>query len=633
MFDIRDYGAIGDGKNKNTAAIQAAVDACAAAGGGRVLVPSGRWLTGTIVLKSFVELHLEAGAVLLGSTDIRDYLDLDKGHPLTVFNTPILFSYFRRPFLYAEKAEHISITGTGTIDGQSGWNINFPNPGDETLSRPILIIMREVRKLRIHDVTLKDPAMWTTRFERCEDVSVSGVTIRSMRTNNGDGLDFAGGKNIRISNCDIEAGDDCISLKMFERGDEIRNVTVTNCVLRSWWCGFRIGGETNDNCSEITMSNCVIDCSGDGIKIHSCGGAVSENMNFSNIIMRNVDRPVFLVADTYTFDTKPPCRPNGSVIRNINFDNLTVVHRHDLAWRNYVGDKIEGSVISGSYEGVVEDVRFNNIRFEAEGGVEDQSLGDPVVYEFVDYMDKYAEAREFRRPCVPASGLFLRRVRNCTFRNVHFASRLPDVRPRLIALRCEDCSFEVTATADERCKRPILADLCERCEFTGTKPSAFTEDERKRERENDRVYSQIYWAQEEEAAAVDAARLMPNDRILKAEKAGTGAEILFELEQLPQEAYLYFAWVKGRAEFYCNGVKLGERKFPVVEGYRNIMVDIEKAPEGGYRGVSVDRYEPFYEREYFCAFPLNGILKKGLNRVEVKSDDFTVKWPVHLLWK
>ena len=91
---------------------------------------------------------------------------------------------------------------------------------------------------------------------------------------------------------------------MFKKGDEIRNVAITNCVFKSNWCAFRVGAETDADCSEVTMSNCVIDCSSDGIKIHSCGGSTIENMTFSNITMRNVERPFFLVADTYTFDEK-----------------------------------------------------------------------------------------------------------------------------------------------------------------------------------------------------------------------------------------------------------------------------------------------------------------------------------------
>ena len=632
MYKITDYGAVGDGVTLNTVAINRAIEECYNNGGGKVVVPAGRFLSGTITLKSNIELHLEAGAVLLGSTNIADYIDLDGGHKLTLHNTPIIFSYYRRPFIYAVNAENVAVTGMGKIDGQGGWQINFPNEGDETNSRPIIMIMNNVKKLRITDITMVNPSMWTTRFEYCVDVDIRGVTIWSMRTNNGDGLDFVGGSNIRISDCHIEAGD-CISLKMFDKGDEIKNVTVTNCTMKSWWCGLRIGAETDDNCYGLTMTNCVIDCSGDGIKIHSCGGSVIENMIFSNIVMRNVERPVFMVADTYTFNTNASCRPGKSVIRNITFSNIISTHNHDLDYQRYVGDKIPGSVISGSYSGSIENISFENVMFEAEGGVSDESLADPVVYEFVDYMDKYAEAREFRRICVPASGLFLRRVKNCTFRNVRLKSRQADVRPRLIALRCENCLFDVTAESDQLCSRPILAEKVDCCEFCGTSASMFTEDERTREQENDRIYRAVYDLQPEEAALVDAARSMPCDTVITGEKTADGKTFKFNFEKEPKKAYVYFAWAKGRADFYCNGVKIGEHKFPTVDGYRRIMIDFIDHPEYGLSGVFADKFSDYYEREYYCAFEITSQIKAGENVIEVKCAGFEDKWPVHILYE
>ncbi|MDY2879422.1 MAG: glycoside hydrolase family 28 protein [Candidatus Borkfalkiaceae bacterium] len=630
MYNILQYGAVGDGVTKNTSAIQRAVDDCFDDGGGTVYVPAGRFLTGTVVLKSNVELRLSGGAVLLGSTKIADYLDLDQGHPRTLYNTPILSSYYRRPLIYARDAENVAITGMGTIDGQSGWKINFPNEGDATDSRPILIIMNNVKRLRITDVTLKDPSMWTTRFERCEDVVIRGVTVRSMRTNNGDGLDFAGGKNIRISDCDIEAGDDCISLKMFEKGDEIRNVSVTNCILKSWWCGFRIGGETDADCREVTLSNCVVDCSGDGIKIHSCGGSVIENMNFSDVCMKNVERPVFMVADIYTFRTHGNCRPEGGVIRNIRFSNITSVHRHDRDYERYVGDKIEGSVISGSFGGRIENVTFDNLSFEAEGGVTDPALADPVLYEFVDYMDKYAEAREFRRPCVPASGLYLRRVKGCSFRNVRFSTRLADVRPRMIALHCEDCDFEVSAPSGTGCPRPFLAEDCGNSRFGRTEPSPFTEDEKRREKENSDLYYGVWKEQKKEAETVDAARRMPEKTQLKFEKTEEGGTIGWTVGEIPKKAYVYFAWAKGNADFFCNGRKIGSRFFPVTEGYKKIMVDIAECDDG-ISGVFCDDMGDRYDREYYCAFDVTDCLKTGRNVVEIKGERFLPKWEIWYL--
>lgn len=184
-FDIRDYGASGDAKTVNTAAIQASIDACTASGGGQVIVAGGRFVTGTLYLKDNVTLHIGSDAVLLGSTNIADYTT--DTHKNIYAGEP----HLDRCLIFARKAVNISLTGSGTIDGQ-GDRTAFPNPGDPGKNRPMLIRFLECARIRMRDLALCNPASWTSAWLYCDDIVVDGLTIRSRANGNGDGLDFDG---------------------------------------------------------------------------------------------------------------------------------------------------------------------------------------------------------------------------------------------------------------------------------------------------------------------------------------------------------------------------------------------------------------------------------------------------------
>ena len=248
-------------------------------------------------------------------------------------------------------------------------------------------------------------------------------------------------------------------------------------------------------------------------------------------------------------------------------------------------------------------------------------------------MDKYAEAREFRRSCVPASGLFVRRVKNCTFKNIKLSSRLPDVRPYVTALRCENSLFEIIGEKSEACARPVLVEKSDSCAFYGTNVHAFSDDEREREEKNDAMYSEVYAKQTLETAFVNEARVMPNGKVLKGNTCNGVTSFAFDLDTIPEKAYVYFAWAKGRADFYCNGKFIGEHKFPIVEGYKNIPIAVKNDPVDGYRWVLTEKCGDYYDREYYCAFDLTEFLAEGKNVIEVKGEDFKIIWNVHYLWK
>ena len=272
----RQYGAIGDGQTLDTAAIQRAIDACHAAGGGRVMISAGVFLTGSLQLKSRVILQVEEGATLRGSASIGDY-DL-RTAPLEWGQAFASFSLAAAPCLiYAEDAEEIGVAGRGIVDGQGG-NLHkkFPNAGDAVQRRPMLVRFQHCRAITVRDVTLRDPASFTTFFVHCQDIAIEGVTIRSRQTGNGDGLDFDGCRHVHISRCDFDCGDDAISPKTLHPDWPNEDFTITDCRMKSEWAAIRLGPESVSGMRHFDVRNCEFTDCRDGIKIESCEGLCSR---------------------------------------------------------------------------------------------------------------------------------------------------------------------------------------------------------------------------------------------------------------------------------------------------------------------------------------------------------------------
>jgi len=200
VYDLLDYGGIGDGKTLDTAAIQRAIDACHKAGGGTVVAPSGfDFLTGTFRLKSHVELHLEAGSRIIGAKEQEHYPNDEL-----------------RCLIEAYDSDFISITGMGVIDGRAHEHmvedLTYIYRGTDW--RPRLIGLIRCRHLTFRDFTMRDSANWGLHLTGCEDVVIHGLRIlNDLKVPNCDGIDPDHCRNVRISDCHIEAGDDCIVLK------------------------------------------------------------------------------------------------------------------------------------------------------------------------------------------------------------------------------------------------------------------------------------------------------------------------------------------------------------------------------------------------------------------------------------
>lgn len=348
-YNITAYGAQPGGKNC-ASAVQRAIDAAAAAGGGRVVVPQGDYLCGSVRLKSHVTLHLEAGAVL------RSSLDPAQIEPFrTAAGNDEVDGWAGGFFVGAQGARDVVITGPGVIDGQGDkvfFDANEDNGFHECPKacadfRPRMLLFEDVADLTIRDVTLRNAAFWTLHLAGCRRVHIEGIYIdNDDRGGNNDGIDPDSCQDVTIRNCFIHTGDDAVVVKstapMARRYGPSENILITGCVLHSRDSALKIGTETHGVIRNIILSDCVVkDCSR-AVGIWVRDGGTVENVQVHHItgaVRRYADRyavpgapgwwgkgePVFISA------TRRPGKENfPGVIRNISFDHLTLTAESGL---------------------------------------------------------------------------------------------------------------------------------------------------------------------------------------------------------------------------------------------------------------------------------------------------------------
>ncbi len=395
-YNILDYGAVA-GQN-STAAIQQAVDACHEAGGGIVLVPAGTFITGTIILKSGVNLHLVQGAELLASGNREDYHS----------------TYRRHGVIFCEDAEDVSVTGEGVINGagtqyydqtrshsprdfdrsRTRQKENYLPDGKFSPDGPIarnrvpygfLIEFYHSNRVTMKGVTIKDAPIWTIRFGYCDGVLVDGISIlNNLMVPNSDGIHITVSRNIRIANCDIRAGDDAIAITGFAKIENtpgytseeqdrythgnktpyVENIQVTNCHLQSRSSGIRVGYGQHP-IRRLSFNNIAIYDSNRGIGVFARDAADIEELVFSNIIIEtrlhdghwwgNGD-PIHLSAIS-RFEGEPVGR-----IRDVQFTNVTATGEH-------------GIMVYGTQEHAMDNIQFNNVHLRVRRGRETMTKG------------------------------------------------------------------------------------------------------------------------------------------------------------------------------------------------------------------------------------------------------------------
>lgn len=376
VYNVINYGAVGDGRTMNTVAIQSAIDDCAKNGGGRVTIGDGVYLSGSIELKSNIDLHIEANGVLLGSSDCGDFPEREG---LTHVETGNLPRYRNACFIFAECCENISITGTGKIDcnGESfvekkgedwtGWEykrLDLPTP-------PRVVFFVGCRNVKVEDVTMQNqPSGWSYWIHDCDYVSFDKCKIiANVQFPNNDGIHINSSRNVTVSNCDITCGDDCIIVRANNRSlaenKVCERVTVTNCNLTSYANGIRIAWMGDGVIRNCTFSNIVMTDTVSGIALslppyntkvpdHGREDTLIENLVFSNIVMDSIYAHPIKIA------MSAPESSRCKAIRNIHFSGI-----HARA--------LEFPMIKGNATCKVKNITFSDCTFEK---VSDEVLPD-----------------------------------------------------------------------------------------------------------------------------------------------------------------------------------------------------------------------------------------------------------------
>ena len=417
VYDVRAFGAVGDGTTLDTLALQNTIDRCSAAGGGTVLVAGGTYLTGTLYLKSDVCLRIEAGATILGSAHLADYAT--DTHKNMYKNE----AHLDRCLLFARDAHNLTLEGHGRIDGQGG---SFPNREDPAKNRPMLLRLLNCSGLRLRDLTLQNPASWTSAWLYCTDIVVDGIAIRSRANINGDGLDFDGCQGVRVSNSRFDNSDDCICLQTSRPDRPCRDITIGRCHFTSRWAGLRIGLLSRGDFENITVADCTFrDITDSGLKIQLGEGAVMKNMVFTNLVMTNVLKPVFMTFGQHRahVDAPPELAPMKTM-RGFIFSHILV--------ETETGGKDAAFILTGLPGHPIEDVTLSDIRATFAGGgtvADAANLPDELTPE--NLQGRWPEYSRFSRT-VPARGLYARHVQGLTLRNVDFRTLAPDARPAVV---------------------------------------------------------------------------------------------------------------------------------------------------------------------------------------------------------
>ena len=293
-YNVLQLGVVGDGKTLNTQSLQSAIDALHAKGGGQLYFPAGRYLTGSLQLKSNVTLYLEKEAMLLGSTSPYDYPGFSTEKELKVNN-----DHFDQALIYAEEAENIGITGEGCIDGQGrelALTIDSLHHTGELVdkhyntyrkrpnTRPKLLFMRNCRKVELRKTNFRSGAAWGLSFSLCVDLTIDSLHVGNRAYWNNDGIDISDCKDVRISNCFINSADDGICLKSHNRGAWNDRVSISNCHIISSASAIKFGTESLGGFKNVTIDNIRIkDTFRSAIAIESVDGAEIENVKLENI--------------------------------------------------------------------------------------------------------------------------------------------------------------------------------------------------------------------------------------------------------------------------------------------------------------------------------------------------------------
>jgi len=433
VFNVLDYGATGNGTNDDTSAIQQAVDACAANGGGQVVLPGGnKFLAGAIMLRSGVDFHLAHGGVLKGSPRWQDYGEAGA-------------------LLFAKDADRVSITGDGTIDGQGrqlaqdvmrrlqGGEIrnqtgNTNRPDEEF--RPMLVQLRHCRDVQVTGVTLKDSSCWVQNYDRCHNLVLDHIRVQSTAYWNNDGFDITDCSKVKITNCDINSADDGICLKSNPGGAGCADVDIANCRIRSSASALKFGTASYGGFRNIHAENLeVFDTLRSAVAIETVDGGLIDHVVIENVRATNTGNAVFIRLGRRNVHVPP------GILRNVTIRNLHAEVPPGVPDADYeiAGPAVKAphNLIPCSITGLpgypVRGVTLENVEIVFAGGGTPQRAHVHLaeLKTLPELSGSYPEFSMFGE--LPAWGFYLRHVAGVAFHNVRLTLKEPDFRPALVA--------------------------------------------------------------------------------------------------------------------------------------------------------------------------------------------------------
>jgi polygalacturonase len=436
IYNVRNFGASGDGRTLDTRAIQKAIDRCSTSGG-TVLLPAGTYLSGTIRLKSRVTLHVSEGATLLGSSTLSDYPEIVGG--IASYNDLFL----RHSLLYAENEQDIAITGPGTIDGQGG---RFPVANMEKphryKNRPYILRMINCKNVRVENLKMQNSAMWMQHYLGCENLTLRGLTVYNHCNKNNDMVDVDGCRNVLISDCIADTDDDAITLKSTS-AMACENIAIDNCIVSSHCNAVKCGTESIGGFKNIVISNIVITPSrhpqkiaGDmaglgGIVLTLVDGGCLSGVTISNVRIVGTRVPIFIRLG----DRGRTVRPDMPKAATGTVENISI--SHVLA----TGVGSIGCSITGLPGHMAKNIHLSDIHIQFAGGV---ATADSL-WQVAEKPEEYPESTLFGT--LPSYGLFCRHVQGLSLRGIRFDLAEPDARPALIADDVEDLFLDAAQVA------------------------------------------------------------------------------------------------------------------------------------------------------------------------------------------
>jgi len=473
-YNIFQFGASRDTSIVQTAAINAAIKACHQQGGGRVVVPAGKYKSGTIILKDNVELHLERGAYIYASDNYEDFPVQPKASYRSQKDAGGWVS-----LIYAVDAVNIGLTGKGIIDGRGkGRKGVVSGLGGDRNGRPRNILFISCKDVLVEGVTMRNSAMWNQHYLNCEDVTVNDIKVYNHCNGNNDGIDIDGCRRFILTNSVIDSDDDGIVLKSTGMAP-CDNVIISNCIVSSFANGIKCGTESTGGFRNIAISNCVVKPSrhtGErilksttsgitAISLEIVDGGVMDGVSINNILIEGTECPLYVrLGNRGRKHIEEAPLPSVGSMRNIQISNITAYSSGNFC-----------SSITGIPDAKIENVYLSNIRFMNRGGLKEGNfLPDPAMdgkrhdvangTKWDRYWSSFQEVKEdekgYPQPTVwgnlPSYGLFMRHVKSVTVDGATFQPEKADPRIPVIAVDVEHLRMDRIEIESKKGKTDVL---------------------------------------------------------------------------------------------------------------------------------------------------------------------------------